>query len=80
MPATVPGPLRALLARLDRRAGRVAETAVRAHAAAALDELRLANARGLDDVYDALADVRAELADVRAELAALRARAGSPDG
>ena len=80
MPKTAPAFLRRLLARLDRRAARVAEDTVRARTAEAVDDLRLANARGLDDVYDALADVRAELAETRAELAVLRARLGSPDG
>ncbi|HEY1174969.1 MAG TPA: hypothetical protein VGF17_02340, partial [Phytomonospora sp.] len=51
--------LRPLTTGIDRRADRVAERAVRTRAATLVDgaaaELRLRNARGMDELYDVVA-------------------------
>ncbi|GIG67605.1 hypothetical protein [Phytomonospora endophytica] len=72
--------LRPVTTRIDHRAEKAAERAVQGRATAAfegaVDELRLRNARGLDELYDALTEVRAELAAARAEIEGLRGGAG----
>lgn len=69
--------LRPVTARLDHRVDKAAERALRKRATAvvedAVSELKVRNARGLDELYDALTEVRAELAAARAEIETLRA-------
>ncbi|MEV0649109.1 hypothetical protein AB0I28_28030 [Phytomonospora sp. NPDC050363] len=70
--------LRPVTARMDKRVDRTAERALRGKADGVLDaavkDLRARNARGLDEVYDALTALRAELAEAREEIAELRRR------